>query len=548
MSHRVYLYNIGTPGQADDSDRLMMEAGYQVPGLLLPLLANDGRVGPNLYNTHHGDHAGLYFDAPAGIAQLRRFYTAIGEQPGLVQDQAAFDTARKHLFAYLDTLTLPHFHLDLWDVFNMTDTPHADQARHVLAEIEAQNQLIAAALAAADLSRLDRADASSLLSGMPSFAALLNDASPRYGWGYLDTKPAITDAPQPFEEKSRWGLRAADGKVLAPAQYDAVYEPGPMNRAVVMRDDRFGYLDLQGALVIPLAWDDAYDFDYSGLAIVARAGKFGLIDAAGKLVQPTEYEELDAIGDHGDYSACMQGLWGVLDGSGATVIACEHGAAFEPFYRDMFELARQKGVPKSALYHRRTGLLASGFTELIGQPDCPNLLVVRQGKRFGAIGVEQGAMLLAIEYEALTALPATVDHFSGNFMLAAKGACKGVFDADPVTPAWLFPLDDWQDIACLHQRHFAVQRAGRWYFADSADQFEKTAPSEDSGFDLIVPKTPIGGFAYAFRDEEVWVADEDGVAPAEVDEVLADLDFRYGVKLSRESRRRLVAFASANGG
>ncbi|MDQ0641511.1 hypothetical protein QF042_005076 [Pedobacter sp. W3I1] len=42
MSHRTYLYNINTPSVAENSDKMMMEWGYEMPLMLQPLLISGG--------------------------------------------------------------------------------------------------------------------------------------------------------------------------------------------------------------------------------------------------------------------------------------------------------------------------------------------------------------------------------------------------------------------------------------------------------------------------------------------------------------------------
>lgn len=580
MSHRIYLYNVGLHPHAADDDRLIAEVAYQVPALLLPLLSSGGTVGHNRYNTGQRGQTGLYFDAPAGVERLRQFFDAIDRQPGLVQDRAAFEDARARLFTHLEELALPRLHLDLWDVFNMSDLSHAKQARSALADFARYNALIDAAISAGDLTLLDGPDAHELRGGWPDFASLVNDPNLRYGLACFDALADTyadmpTDTPTPFEKAGRWGLRAADGKVLAPAQYDAVYEPGPLDLAVVEQDGKFGYLNARGVLTIPLCWDDAFDFDYGGLGIVARDGKFGLIDATGALVQPAQYDDIEPIGDDGDYSACLQGRWGVLDRHGEAVVACEHKRAFEVFLPGFFVFAdpdedqddapdddAQVGAaggpqdtmeqPVSVLYHRRAGLLASGFDELLPESDACNALGVRMGKRYGVIGVEQAAWLLPPEYDQLASLPAVVGVFGANFVRVTQGTRKGLFDADISAPGWLLPLDDWQDIVWVYERCFAVQRADRWYFADTAVAPASVGTDPDAtaeaGFDLIVQKPRFGGFAYAFRGKEVWIANEEGLYPAPAEQVLTDLEYSYGITFSREARRRLKAYAQSGGG
>jgi hypothetical protein len=554
MSHRLCLYTTDAPPHAGDGDPVMLfEVAYQIPALLVPLLASGGKIGPVLGATDDRNDDGLYFDASAGIARLRRFYDLIAASPEAIADRTAFDADRAELFAYLDGLDKPCFHLDLRDVFTMLDTPHDKQARDALADLTRQNALIAAAIKAGDLTLLDTPEAADLRGGLPTFADLLADGANRHGWGWFDAAPAAwREAPEPFEENGRWGLRDAAGSVLAAATYDAVYEPGPLDRVVVMRGDRFGYLDVQGRLVIGLDWDDAYDFDWGGLAVVARAGKFGLIDIHGELSLAADFDDIDPIGDHGDYAVCLHGKWGVLDRTGACIVPCEHAAALEPLYADFFTLAKQKGVAASLLYHRRTGLLATGFTELIGEAECPNLLVVRDGKKFGGIGVEQAVMLLPVEYDHLVALPAVVERRTGNFMLVTQGKCKGVFDADPDTPGWRFPLDDWEDAISLDERRFALKRGGRWRLAGWAASSGELRGRQEAGtpadFDLIVRKPPFNGYAYAFHGEDVWIADDAGLYRADVEQVETDLDYSYGITFSREARRRLKAFCARPAG
>ena len=256
---------------------------------------------------------------------------------------------------------------------------------------------------------------------------------------------------------------------------------------------------------------------------------------------------------------------------GAVVIACEHERAFEVFLPGFFVFAdpdedqdddAQSAVaggpqdtleqPVSVLYHRRAGLLASGFDELLPDSDACNALGIRMGKRYGVIGVEQAAWLLAPEYDQLASLPAVVGVFGANFVRVTQGARKGLFDADMTAPGWRLPLDDWQDIVWVHERCFAVQRADRWYFADTAVATASgdtdAAPRAEDGFDLIVQKPPFGGFAYALRGKQVWIADEDGLYPAPAEQVLTDLEYSCGITFSREARRRLKAYAQSGGG
>jgi serine/threonine protein kinase len=66
------------------------------------------------------------------------------------------------------------------------------------------------------------------------------------------------------------------------ANYDKVYAFF-FERAVVMKNGKYGYVDTNGKLVIPLQYQDAYDFRKEGLALVKKNKLFGFIDKNGKI-------------------------------------------------------------------------------------------------------------------------------------------------------------------------------------------------------------------------------------------------------------------------
>lgn len=64
--------------------------------------------------------------------------------------------------------------------------------------------------------------------------------------------------------------------------------------AVVMRDEKYGFIDQTGEIAIPLDYDGAENFS-EGLARVWRNGKCGMIDMEGNVVIPLEYENMGDI-------------------------------------------------------------------------------------------------------------------------------------------------------------------------------------------------------------------------------------------------------------
>lgn len=59
--------------------------------------------------------------------------------------------------------------------------------------------------------------------------------------------------------------------------------------AVVVINNRYGYINKKGDLVIPFNYDKAKPFE-NGFAYVEKNGKSGYIDKNGKIVVPLEYD------------------------------------------------------------------------------------------------------------------------------------------------------------------------------------------------------------------------------------------------------------------
>lgn len=578
MSHRVYLYNISTPSKAQDDDKMMLEWGYEMPLLLQPLLVDGGFIEGNNYNNHtEPDNAGLYYDAQAGIENLKRFYALLEKQENLIKNKEAFVDAKNNLFHYLDKLELPYFHLDAWDVFNMDDIPHAEQAKTWLANIAHNNEVIKKAMENDDISLLRYSDLIDVNPGFTSFAELLNYEDYQYGWGHIWQPYEEVPDVEIYQDNGLWGLKDKDGKILLPPQFDEFYGFGPEELAVVVQAGKFGYVDKSGKIAIPLVWDDAYDFEYgTTLAIVKRSDAFGLIDINGKTVVPTQYEELEALDYTGYFTAKKKGKWGVLDKNGSIAIAFEHDDAFgcgDHFYHTAVKGTKNKKIftehfayigefPLSAVEHIVEGLIlvkphknanhstlykkdgtvcASGFDKINRQTNFPNMLVLRKGKKYGALGIKQESLLLPYEYDQLIDLQAYIESRPSNLVLAQKDGKKGVFNGDPNHPTWLFPLEDDQSIHWLYENAFALQQNGLWCIAYSPE-------NRLSGFefDLVARKAPVNGFAYACKGSEVYVVDTFGLSRADKSLVLEDAeDPYYHYYFDSTVRGRLLAYAKA---
>lgn len=295
LSHRAYLYNINTPSAAEHTDTMMMEWGYEMPLMLQPLLVEGGFVSGNNYNNHvESNDSGLFYKAKPGIENLKRFYNFLEDQPGLIQNIAHFKVARDKLFRYLDQLEGSYFHLDVWDILNMDDAPHAEQANEWLANIAYNNAIITKAMNAGDIGLLNYKTLKEVSPAFITFADLLNYEDYEYGWSCIWI-PFEEELPyEIFEENKLWGLKEKGADVLLSPQFDEFYNFGPQDLAVVSKNGKYGYVDTKGKIAIPLVWDDAFDFEYSGVAVAALNGKMGLINTRGEQITQLIYDELGA--------------------------------------------------------------------------------------------------------------------------------------------------------------------------------------------------------------------------------------------------------------
>ncbi|HZG17924.1 MAG TPA: SEL1-like repeat protein [Candidatus Bathyarchaeia archaeon] len=578
MSHRVYLYNISTPSEAQDTDKMMMEWGYEMPLLLQPLLFDGGFIEGNNYNNHtEPDNAGLFYHVQAGIDHLKRFYHFLEKQDQLIKNREVFVEAKNNLFNYLDNLKQPYFHLDAWDVFNMDDIPHAEQAQIWLDNIAHNNEIIKKAMDNNDISLLRFSDLMDVNPGFQSFAELLNYEEYQYGWRHIWQPYEEEAAVEIYEENGLWGLKDKAGKVLLHSQFDEFYGFGPENLAVVVKAGKYGYVNQSGKIVIPLVWDDAYDFEYgSSLAIVKQNDTFGLIDINGNIVIPTQYEEIEALDYSGDFTAKKDGKWGVLDSKGDVAIPFEYDEAFEygeHFYHTAVKGKKNKKIfnkhfvyigefPISAVEHIGEGLIlvkphknanhstlykkdgtvcTSGFDKINRQSTFPNLLILRKGKTHAALGIQQESLLLPYEFDALIDLHAYIESQPSNLVLAQKDGKKGIFNGDPNHPSWLFPLEDYENIHWLYENMFALQRNGLWGIASSPENW-----LSGFEFDLVVRKAPVNGFAYACKGPDVYVVDAHGVSIADQSLVLEDAEDVYDhYHFDANVRKRLLEYAKA---
>jgi hypothetical protein len=102
-----------------------------------------------------------------------------------------------------------------------------------------------------------------------------------YAWGIIK-----------FSRDGKKGMMDSTGKELFYGQYDD-FSPGfNENRAWVMKDKKYGFIDKTGALVIPIQYDMIGGF-MNGLAKIKQNGKYGYINLKGDVVIPVQFKDAE---------------------------------------------------------------------------------------------------------------------------------------------------------------------------------------------------------------------------------------------------------------
>jgi hypothetical protein len=133
-------------------------------------------------------------------------------------------------------------------------------------------------------------------------------------WVFIDASGEVQDhfpplseisgdvpEPFPFFRDGKWGYCAQNIRqdqecanvVISPRFDQAKAFPGNSNRAKVMMDGQWGYVNIIGKMVIPPQFKIANEFDKNGLAKVVRDGKWGYIDRFGKEIIPIRFDYVD---------------------------------------------------------------------------------------------------------------------------------------------------------------------------------------------------------------------------------------------------------------
>jgi len=544
---------------------MLMEWGYEVPLLLQSLLIDGGFVAGNIYNTHTDpENFGLYYNTKKGIKNIKRFYEFIEKhQAELIDDLEAFSVAKESLFNFLNKLKQPYLHVDAWDVFNMSDESHENQANDWLKNIAQNNQVITNAIEQDDIALLDF----SLFTretglGFSDFKSLLNYPDYNYGWAHIFDGDEQEEELEIYEENGLWGLKSAKDKVLIEPYFDEFYGFGSGTFAVVAKGDKFGYVDKSGKIVIPLIYEDAYDFE-GDYAVIQQDGKKGLITLKGEIKLMPGYEDLYTLAPYNQfYCAQLNSKYGIINMDGAVILPFDFENEFEEKGWGEIYFVKEKGKGARLIYSRQFNLLGrfdplfietkhiygsetdlymvskhkyqdvnvllSGEGEVLVDgfekiaETLNDALIIRKHKKFGLFKCKNG-LVLNFDFDLITDLNNNLDvpistYFNRipdaylelpfNFLKVVKDHLCGVYLTIGNFEEMVVPII-YEDIKAIKNEFIAVQKNGFWGVLDITGK-QITAIEYDEVINLI----SYSGIAYGLKDGNVYAITKDDVVYA----------------------------------
>lgn len=90
---------------------------------------------------------------------------------------------------------------------------------------------------------------------------------------------------------AKWGyLNLLDGEIVVPPIYDKAF-PFYGDRACVMLNGKYGFIDPWGNIIVKLIWDNSYITFHNGLCPVKKSFLWGYIDKDGNAIIKPRFEE-----------------------------------------------------------------------------------------------------------------------------------------------------------------------------------------------------------------------------------------------------------------
>lgn len=213
------------------------------------------------------------------------------------------------------------------------------------------------------------------------------------------------------------------------------------------------------------------------------------------------------------------GLWGLKTSGGEILLSPQ----FDEFYE--FSEQRIAVVMKAQKYgyvHRSGEIIAAPEWDNAYDFDYSDLAIIQRNGLLGLINLS-GKVVAEPMYATLNRFG-----YQGHY-IAQKNGNWGILGED----AKVIIDFKYDKIALLHDNVVMLQKDGLYSLTEDGDKFE-----------LIVPKAPPQGFAWAFKETEVYLIDKYGISRANKAMVQQDAESEgYSVYYEETVRARLLAYA-----
>lgn len=172
--------------------------------------------------------------------------------------------------------------------------------------------------------------------------------------------PTQPQWPEAFEaDDGRVGFRRADGEVVLPARYMAVYPFNERGVAFVVDEGGWACIDAGGKVLLrPFVFDNGPDYVEEGLFRYVEGGKIGFANDACNVVIPAQWEFAGQF--HNDRAPVCRGcktpegiehatprggVWGFIDRQGKEVVPLQWEFVY-PFNEDGSARVERNGIPR----------------------------------------------------------------------------------------------------------------------------------------------------------------------------------------------------------
>lgn len=142
---------------------------------------------------------------------------------------------------------------------------------------------------------------------------------------------ALQEGLVAFRENGKKGFKVkSTGYIMVPAKYDGSGGFGATNYCSVLRNKKYGMINIAGKEVIPLIYDNIDELRQVDEQMICRAeknGKIGFLNEEGKTIIPFKYEKAGYFWSCTIVPAKFNGKFGYIDARGNTVINFKYDEA-----------------------------------------------------------------------------------------------------------------------------------------------------------------------------------------------------------------------------